>query len=277
MSTTCAERILANPIPIRLRALRFLDRRFDFLPYQAKLNYNIIERPHYGHCLLQAALLAKKLGHSWFSAIEFGVAGGNGLMALEAHAEYVKRETGVNVAIYGFDTGNGMPSPLDYRDLPYLWQSGDFRMDPEKLKMQLTRAKLILGPVGETVAEFCHSEMPPPIGFIAFDLDYYSSTAAAFQIFEQESVYLLPRVVCYFDDVVGDVDWAYNEFTGELLAIKEFNETHNDTKLAPVQGLRFGQKLPQLWHEQIFVAHLFKHADYCRPISALTQLPLAAE
>jgi hypothetical protein len=150
-------------------------------------------------------------------------------------------------------------------------------MDLGKLKKRLTCAKLILGPVGETVAEFCHSEMPPPIGFIAFDLDYYSSTAAAFQIFEQESVYLLPRVVCYFDDMVGDVDWAYNEFTGELLAIKEFNETHNDTKLAPVQGLRFGQKLPQLWHEQIFVAHLFKHADYCRPISALTQLPLAAE
>ena len=78
--------------------------------------------------------------------------------------------------------------------------------------------------------------------------------------------------------MVGDVDWAYNEFTGELLAIKEFNETHNDVKLAPVQGLRFfGQKLPQLWHEQIFVAHLFKHTDYCRPISELTQLPLAAE
>jgi len=62
--STCAERILADPMPIPSRALRFLDRRFNFLPYRAKLNYNIIERPHYGHCLLQAALLAKKLGHS---------------------------------------------------------------------------------------------------------------------------------------------------------------------------------------------------------------------
>jgi hypothetical protein len=276
--STYAQRLLTDPMPIRLRALRFLDRRFNFLPYRAKLDYNVIERPHYGHCLFQAALLAKKLGHTSFSAVEFGVAGGNGLVALEAHAEHVKRETGVDVAIYGFDTGRGMPPPRDYRDLPYLWQPGYFQMDVEKLKKRLTRAKLVLGPVEETVSEFCHSERPPPIGFIAFDLDYYSSTVAAFEIFEQESAHLLPRVVCYFDDMVGDVDWAYNEFTGELLAIKEFNEAHKDIKLAPVQGLRFfGQKLPQLWHEQIFVAHLFKHADYCRPISALTQLPLAAE
>lgn len=270
--------LLTDPLPLRLLALRYLDRRFNFLSYRAKLNYNAIDRAHYGHCLLQAALLARKLGHSRFSAVEFGVAGGNGLMALEAHAEYVTRETGVEVSIYGFDTGRGMPPPRDYRDLPYLWQAGYFQMEPDELKKRLTRAKLILGPVEETVANFCRNEKPPPIGFIAFDLDYYSSTVAALKIFEQEDVYLLPRVVCYVDDMVGDVDWAYNEFTGELLAVREFNDTHKDIKIAPVQGLRFsGQRLPQLWHEQIFVAHLFKHADYCRPISALTQLPLAAE
>ena len=58
--------------------------------------------------------------------------------------------------------------------------------------------------------------------------------------------------------MVGDVDWAYNEFTGEMLAIHEFNAAHEDMKIAPVQGLRFfGGKLPSLWHEQIVVAHLF--------------------
>ncbi len=272
------QRFFTDPLPIRLLALRYLDRRFNFLPYRAKLNWSAIERPHYGHGLLQAALLAKKLGHSRISAVEFGVAGGNGLVALELHADYVRRETGVEVVIYGFDTGSGMPPPRDYRDLPYLWQAGYFAMDPEKLKGRLTQSRLILGPVEETVKNFCRSENPPPIGFIAFDLDYYSSTTAAFQIFEQERIYLLPRIACYFDDMVGDIDWAYNEFTGELLAIKEFNDGHADVKLAPAQGLRFfGQRLPQTWHEQIFVAHFFKHADYCRPISALTDLPLAAE
>ncbi|HKT17952.1 MAG TPA: hypothetical protein VJR47_07925 [Stellaceae bacterium] len=270
-------RLWNDPLPLRLLALRYLDRRLNFLPYRAKLNHAAIERPHYGHCLLQAAQLAAKLGHPRVSAIEFGVAGGNGLLALELHAQHVKKETGVDVAIYGFDTGTGMPPPRDYRDMPYLWQAGYFAMDPAALKSKLKSAKLVLGPVENTVEEFCRDEGPPPIGFIAFDLDYYSSTVAALKIFEKEHKYLLPRVVCYFDDTVGDVDWAYNEFTGELLAIREFNESHIDMKLAPVHGLRFfGQRLPQSWHEQVFVAHLFTHADYGHPISTLSQLPLAA-
>lgn len=263
---------------MRLLALRYLGRRLNILPYRDMLDHGAIERPHYGHCLLHAAQLARKLGHARVSAIEFGVAGGNGLVALESHAEHIRRETGVEVAIYGFDSGEGMPPPRDYRDLPYLWQRGYFVMDHDKLCRRLKSAKLVLGPVEETVEEFCRNEDSPPIGFIAFDLDYYSSTVAAFKIFEQSHSRLLPRTVCYFDDMVGDVDWAYNEFTGELLAIREFNEAHRDVKIAPVRGLRFfGGRAPQLWHEQIFVAHLFQHADYCRPISTLTQLPLAAE
>ena len=78
--------------------------------------------------------------------------------------------------------------------------------------------------------------------------------------------------------MVGDIDWAYSEFTGELLAIKEFNAAHDQMKIAPVSGLRFwGKRIPQVWHEQIFVAHLFTHSDYVKPISELTQLPLVAE
>jgi len=269
---------LREPAPLRFAVLRWLDRRFDFLKYRAKLDCNVIDRPHYGHCLLQAAQLARTLGHSRIAAIEFGVAGGNGLVALEQHAEHVRKETGVEVATYGFDTGRGMPPPIDYRDMPYLWQEGYFAMDPAKLRARLKGSRLMLGPVEETVERFCAQENPPPIGFISFDLDYYSSTMAAFRIFDAPARHLLPRIACYFDDMVGDIDWAYNEFTGELLAIKEFNEAHQRMKLAPVQGLRFyGRRLPRAWHEQIFVAHLFDHPDYCRPISGLTELPLAAE
>jgi hypothetical protein len=241
-----------------------------------RLKYGTIERANYGHCLLQAAYLARKLGHACISAIEFGVAGGNGIVALELHAEHVRRETGVKIAIYGFDTGKGMPEPLDYRDLPYLWQAGYFVMEQDRLRARLRSAQLVLGPVQKTVSTFLHQKNPPPIGFISFDLDYYSSSVAALRIFEAEHKYLLPRVACYFDDMVGDIDLAYNEFTGELLAIKEFNETHEHVKVAPVQGLRFsGGRLPRLWHEQIYVAHLFRHPDYGRPIADLTQAPLS--
>ena len=171
-----------------------------------------------------------------------------------------------------------MPPPRDYRDLPYLWQAGYFAMEVEKLQAQLQIAQLVLGPVEQTVATFCAKHQPPPIGFIAFDLDYYSSTVTALHILESDHRYLMPRVTCYVDDMVGDIDWAYNEFAGEMLAIREFNTGHEDIKIAPVQGLRFyGGKLPSVWHEQIFVAHLFRHPDYGRPISDVQQLPLAAD
>jgi hypothetical protein len=49
-------------------------------------------------------------------------------------------------------------------------------------------------------------------------------------------------------------------------------------KIAPVNGLRFfGHRIPKSWHEQIFVAHLFTHPDYVKPISDLRELPLEPE
>ncbi len=266
---------IAGPVPGRILVLRVLDTAFNILNYRYKLRFHTIKKPSYGHCLRHAALLARKLGHKRISAIEFGCAGGNGLVALEQHAEHVRKDTGVEVAVYGFDTGKGMPPPLDYRDMPYLYQPGYFAMDVPKLKSRLKSAKLVLGPVEETVRGFCAQENPPPIGFISFDLDYYSSTVAAFGIFDAGHKYLLPRVACYFDDMVGDIDWAYNEFTGELLAISEFNAAHEDMKIAPVQGLPLSHsRIPESWHDKIFVAHLFAHGDYCRPTSELTHLPL---
>ena len=96
-----------------------------------------------------------------------------------------------------------------------------------------------LGPVEDTVRNFCELENPAPIGFIAFDLDYYSSTRSALSLLAAPHNYLLPRVLCYFDDTVGDIDMAINEYTGELLAIREFNDCREDIKLAPVRACVF--------------------------------------
>ena len=177
--------LFSEPIPARFHVLRALNRRFGLVKsYRRMLDYGMIERAYYGHCMLHAAMLARKLGHRRISSIEFGVAGGNGLVAMERHAEAVQAETGVEVAVYGFDTGTGMPPPQDYRDMPYMWQPGYFAMDVPKLRARLKSAKLILGDVAETLREFADKEKPPPIGFIAFDLDYYSSTVAALTILE---------------------------------------------------------------------------------------------
>lgn len=269
--------VVAEPVPLRLQVLRILDMGLNFLSYPAKIHYRSIDRPHFGHCLLHAAKLARRLGHRRISAIEFGVAGGNGLVSLESHARHVERETGVETEIFGFDTGGGLPPPTDYRDMPYLFETGYFKMDVEKLKSRLSKAKLCLGPIEETVAGFVEREQPAPIGFICVDVDYYSSTVAALKILEASPQFLLPRVNCFLDDMAGDIDWAYNEFTGELLAVKEFNDTHPAIKIAPVRGLRHAKRhIPQLWHEQVFVAHLFNHPDYARRINDITELPLNA-
>lgn len=268
---------LREPIPFRFLILRWLDRRFGLFAYLTRLELGSVDYAWYGYPLLHAAWLAKKLGHSEIAAIEFGVAGGNGLVALERHAEWVRKETGVQVKVYGFDTGTGMPQPQDARDMPYLWQAGYFAMDEQKLRARLTHARLQLGEVKDTVGNFFARENPPPIGFISFDLDYYSSTVAALKILDGDAKYYLPRVACYFDDLAGGMMDAYSEFSGELLAIREFNDSHPDVKISTVPGLRLhGFNLPAQWQEKMYIAHRFSHADYSKPIADVRELPLQA-
>ena len=77
-----------------------------------------------------------------------------------------------------------MPELLDFRDLPHVWGKGFYRMDVAALQARLTSAKLFLGDVAETVLKFLGSDAKFPLGFVAFDLDYYSSTAQALTIFD---------------------------------------------------------------------------------------------
>lgn len=268
---------LREPIPLRFLILRWLDRRFGLFAYLTKLELGSLDYGWYGYPLLHAAWLAKKLGHARIAAIEFGVAGGNGLVALERHAEWVRKETGIEVVVYGFDTGTGMPQPQDVRDLPYLWQAGYFAMDEKKLRARLSGARLQLGEVRDTLESFFARENPPPIGFISFDLDYYSSTVAALKILDGDQKHYLPRVTCYFDDLAGGIMDAYSEFSGELLAIREFNDNHPDVKISIVPGLRLhGNNLPAQWQEKMYVAHRFGHPDYSKPVADVRELPLEA-
>jgi hypothetical protein len=79
--------------------------------------------------VVQGVHLAKVLGIDRVSVIEFGVAGGRGLLALERIADQVKSIFGVTVDVIGFDTGTGLPKPVDVRDMPNLWSEGFFPMD----------------------------------------------------------------------------------------------------------------------------------------------------
>lgn len=214
--------------------------------------------PNYRWGMLSAAAVAQTLGYERITAIEFGVAGGNGLLALEDSARQASQLSGVAIDVIGFDTGKGLPKPTDYRDLPQLWSEGDFSMDVDALRKQLREGQLLLGPVADTVGSFIAGR-PAPIGFISFDMDMYSSTVDAFAVFEASLDIVMPRVVCYFDDIIA---FSHSDFTGERLAIAEFNERHELRKISRIYGLSFVLDLRQWWTEHMYMAYFFEHPKY---------------
>jgi len=150
--------------------------------------------------------------------------------------------------------------------MPYIWQRGFFRIDLPAVQAQLHRSEILLGDVGKTIHDFA-ARRRPPIGFMSFDLDYYSSTVKSFQLLGSASELFLPRALCYFDDIVGDDAELHCEFAGELLAIREFNDAHRSRKLAPIHLLRNKRLHPAGWNEHIYVFHIFDHPLYNRFIN----------
>ena len=261
---------------MQIPGARYLWSKVPFGPLELRVRYGAAPRPHYSYGVYRAAEEAKHLGLSAIRVIECGVAGGNGLVALESAASEISQNPGIEIAVFGFDSGMGMPEPVDYRDVPHLWGAGLYRMDEPALRARLKNAELIIGDVAQTIPAFL-ARRSPPVGFIAFDLDYYSSTKSAFRIFDGAEDTRLPRVYCYFDDVADEYG-CNNEFVGELCAIREFNCEHDSKKICLIHLLGKLVPLPQRWHEQTYVMHDFKHSLYCRNVvsekNRLSQFPL---
>jgi hypothetical protein len=220
-----------------------------------------IDRLDYAWGALQGINLAKVLGLERVSLIEFGVAGGNGLVALERIAQVLQTIFAIDVDIYGFDAVAGMPKSKDHRDLPNLWREGHYPLDRGRLEQKLNKAKLFLGMVEETVSQFIDSK-PAPIAFIAFDLCFYSSTAHAFQVFEADQSVLLPRVHCFFMNILAR---TFGDHNGERAAISDFNASHAMRKISKIHGLQYyvrGSLARQRWVEQFYMAHIFDHELY---------------
>ncbi|HVT12587.1 MAG TPA: hypothetical protein VHE55_09985 [Fimbriimonadaceae bacterium] len=242
--------------------------------YQKRLLLELTRKPAYGYSAYWAARQALALGHQTISLIEFGVAGGNGLVALEWHARYIARRYPIKFEIYGFDSGTGLPEFCGVEDCPHKWQPGFFAMDVGRLRERLRIAELVLGDARETVPKFQESHSPTPIGAILFDLDLYSSTVAALRIFDTPPANFLPRVRCFFDDVLGDEDSLANDYIGERRAICEYNARPGDKRLAPVYHMR-AKSWRRAWYSRVFVHHWFTHPDYGRFIGQPDQaLPL---
>ena len=222
-------------------------------------------KPWYVWGVLQGAVLAQVLEIDRVSVMEFGVASGAGLLSLERTSARVKELVEVDVEAYGFDSGVGLPKPNDHRDQPNMWVEGQLPMRADAVRELLERGSLRLGLVGDLVPAFL-DEQRAPVAFVSFDLDLYSSTRDALKIFLGAEDRLLPRIPCYFDDIMGH---TYNDFAGERLAIVEFNQENATRKLSPIYGLDHFVP-PEFRYIQwggLFFAHFFDHPLYCLPDS----------
>jgi hypothetical protein len=225
-------------------------------PIRWKALWGATQMAQYLVGVLAAADQARREGVEAISVIEFGVASGEGLKLLEEHAEAVERATGVRIAVYGFDTGSGLPPPIgDYRDHPDAWQPGEFQMDYSSLAAKLSsRTRLVLGNVTTTVPQFVAEGGAPRIGFISFDLDFYSSTRDALKVLSLPGKRTLSRVFLYFDDINNY--WSHS-YAGERLAIHEFNEANESIKIDRWFGIDvwrpFLEQQPRL--RQMYIAH----------------------
>lgn len=245
-------RLAAEP-PFRLISKLFV--KTFAVRLETLSRWDAADRPHYLFGLLGAAAQAEREGKSSFAAIEFGVAEGYGLLALQAHAAAVAKETGIGIDVFGFDTGSGLPETCgDYRDHPDVWQSADFQMNLDELRQKLSAStKLALGNVASTVLQ---QNFPSPIGFISFDLDFYSSTMQAFRLFSRQDASFLCRVAAYFDDIN---DSHNHRFAGELLAIDEFNAASDNFRIDSWRGIRYGRPFPEAkWLDRMFLIHNLK-------------------
>lgn len=228
--------------------------------YRAKVDFDLVVRQQYAFPILYAADAAKRYGHKAVTIIEFGVAGGAGLLNMCRIAERTQKATGIEFRIFGFDTGKGMPPPIDYRDLPESFQAGDFPMDAERLASALPPfARLIIGDIANTVPEFLGSlNGEAPVGFVAVDVDYYSSARKALAVLSGAPNLYLPIVPVYLDDIGVD---GSNPWTGELLAVDEFNRGNRFRKIAPFTLLRSRRIFKNAqWIDRMFAAHIHDHA-----------------
>lgn len=199
------------------------------------------------HAVWQAGLL--KLTN--ITAVELGVASGDGLLSMCQAAQWYSENFDLEIKITGFDTGQGLPLPMGYRDHPETWNFQQFAGDPEELRTKLPDfAELIVGDVKDTIPSYAKNfDSQSTLAFVSVDLDFYSSTVSSFPLFEMAPEKYLPAMPVHIDDM--NIDIIYNPWAGESLAINEFNQTH---------PLRKFQEKNAIWRIENFHAfHVLDH------------------
>ena len=262
-TTGAVERVFRERLsePLHLNGIAAIVAAFG--TYRAKVYFDVAFRQYTAFNLMDAAKRAANLGIKRISALEFGVATGAGLLNICENASAVTRATGIEIEVYGFDTGAGLPPPRSYRDHPELYRAGDYVMNFSALEAKLPpNAKLILGDIAATVPRFLADGFFAPLGYVSLDVDYYWSSVEALRIFDGAPDLYLPIVNLYLDDSQDDY---HNPSCGELLACQEFSDAHEFRKIHPYTGLREKRLFKNAsWISKIYAVHVLDHPTRAR-------------
>ena len=243
--------------PLHLNIFSFFVLLFG--SFRKKVAFDLVLRPYHAFSILQAADNAKSMGLKKITVIEFGVANGTGLMNMIEISKKVTKITGIEILIYGFDTGEGMPAPINFKDHPEYYNTGDFPMNKELLlEKTKNKATIIFGNIKESLIEFQKQlTFEAPIGYISIDVDYYSSTKDVFKLLTCNPSNFLPLTYIYFDDISLP---HHNTKCGELLAINEFNRD-NDLRNIEYHSFFVNERIFKNtnWIKQIYYLHILDH------------------
>ena len=171
----------------------------------------------------------------------------------------------MQIDVYGFDTGVGLPKTEDVNeDLPFFWRTDLYKMDKDALAKKIN-STIFYGDVKDTVDDFVKTK-PNQISCIFLDLDLYTSTINFLNQIPKIDQYLLPRVLCYFDDVYVPENYI-SHFNGVFKAIDEFNEKFKQYKLGTSVDHHKSFKFP-LSKTSVYTLHSLDHDLYKKFISS---------
>jgi hypothetical protein len=250
--------IFEPPLRLLVKAMltNAIARRYAF---ELTVLFDAVRYPPYAVGLQTACKYASLAGKTGFTAIEFGVAGGNGLVELSRYAARWSERTGMKIKVVGFDAGSGLPISPDRRDAPWLWNSGDFPLDVDRLRRVLPpETELVVGRIQDTLTQWIDEKLELPIGFVSVDVDLYSGAAAIGEAMARANAScVLPFISFYFDDALR---YLTPRCTGELAAVAEFNSRNGDRQFDRddwiAEDRPFGERL---WLKRMYSLYCFDH------------------
>ena len=212
------------------------------------IKYGVLPRPNYALGILMAAHQAKELNYKKISIIELGCWNFEGLIDIENYINDIKKFIDIDFSVYGFELGSGhIKEETDPRNRLYELSGGDYAFKKEENIKKLKFSRLILGDVKETVPKFLEEKHldNAPLGFVIFDLGFYTSAKDALNLLKSKSKRYLPRTIIYSDN-----NYFVLENEADKLAFAEFNNEGGKT-ISPIGEL--AEQLSISWNKWIFL------------------------